>query len=94
MSERLDQRLVVNPLVVVKPMPTGAVLMHTVTGECFELNRLGAEIWKEIERGAFSSDTAHQIADRYKISAQTVADDVSRLIEQFLRQDIVRASAA
>jgi len=35
----------VKPTVVATRMPDGAVLVDSETGECFELNRVGARVW-------------------------------------------------
>ena len=79
-----------NPLVSAQRMETGAVLMDAATGECFELNRVGAEVWDQIARGGDLAAVVATLAGRYGMAADQVAADVAKLIDQLLAQGLVR----
>ena len=67
----LDSRMTPNPLVAAQPIEGGAVLMDAATGECFELNRAGAEIWAMLTAGKTSEEIATALADRYQLGIVT-----------------------
>jgi hypothetical protein len=92
MRDDLDRPLVINPLVVVQRMPKGAVLMDTASGQCFELNGMGLEVWSELERGVSPSQIIRTLAARYRVPEGQVAADIGKLVNQLLGQGIVRSS--
>ncbi len=77
------------PAVVMQPTESGAVLMDPVTGDCFELNRLGAEIWSLLAAGDSSSQIATKLALRYEVPEMTVAADVQTLVADLARHGLL-----
>jgi hypothetical protein len=77
------------PAVVMQPTESGAVLMDRVTGDCFELNGLGAEIWNLLAAGESSSEIAAKLALRYDVPEMTVADDVQTLVTDLARHGLL-----
>ena len=67
-----DKVLVANPNVVVQQMNDGAILMDMASGDCFELNRLGAEIWARLGKGESPAELVANVAASYGVSAATV----------------------
>lgn len=80
---------VARPAVVMQPTESGAVLMDPVTGDCFELNGLGAEIWKLLAAGESSSQIAATLALRYDVPEMTVAADVQTLVTDLARHGLL-----
>ena len=79
-----------NPLISAQRMETGAVLMDAASGECFELNRVGAEVWEEIASSGDVTKVVSVLASRHGVAEDRVAADVGKLIDQMLARGIVR----
>jgi hypothetical protein len=73
-------------------MDKGAILMNTSSGDCFELNGVGAFVWDCIGRGMGLEAIARELVKAYEIDETTARADLSRLIEELERQGIVRAT--
>jgi hypothetical protein len=79
--------------VVMQPTDNGAVLMDPTTGNCYELNRIGAEIWKLLAAGQPDAEIASTLAARYGVPQSEVAADVARLLADLARHRLVGASS-
>ena len=79
----------VNPHVVVQVMGAGAILMNTENGDCFELNRVGSEIWSELQSGRSVAEISETIARRYSIEMAKALTDVTSLIDALTRHGIL-----
>ena len=90
MADAVDRPLQPNPLISAQRMETGAVLMDAATGDCFELNRVGAEVWEQIARGGDVATMVAGLASRYGVAAEQVSEDVGKLIDQLLARGLVR----
>ena len=75
--------------VVLQPTETGAVLMDQATGDCFELNHVGAEIWKLLSEGATAEAIAVKLSASYDVSHAVVATDVQALVASLARHGLV-----
>ena len=81
--------LSVNPRIVMQPMSDGAMLMDTASGDCFELNRLGVEIWTALCDGRSTQEIADELMRKYSADSATVSSDVESLIEDLARNGIL-----
>ena len=63
--------------------------MDTANGECFELNRIGAEIWASLARGQQQDAIATSLAQRYAISEGSAQEDVGVLINDLVRHGLL-----
>ena len=91
MHEARD-KLRVNPTVVAQAMADGAVLVDSATGECFELNRMGARVWERIARGDDVASIADSLAAEFALERALVSRDVTSLLEDLARHGIVVAA--
>ena len=91
MNEARD-KLRVKPTVVAQAMSDGAVLIDSATGECFELNRMGARVWERIARGDDVVNIADSLAAEFALERSLVSRDVTGLMEDLTRHGIVVAS--
>jgi hypothetical protein len=89
MPRTLDDVLRANPMIVTRPMAEGAVLMNATSGDCFELNAVGARVWDEIGRGVKLRELVQNLARDYGEDPATVGADVLRVIDDLARQGIV-----
>jgi len=75
--------------VVLQPTETGAVLMDQATGDCFELNHVGAEIWKLLSEGATADAIAAKLSASYDVSQAVAATDVEALVKRLAQHGLV-----
>lgn len=79
--EQGARKLVTNPTVVSQQTKEGAVLLEMTTGDCFELNPVGAEIWAALAKGEPLADVIASLARRYDLPQSTIEADTRALIE-------------
>jgi len=82
-------KLRINPTVVAQAMPDGAVLIDSATGECFELNRIGARVWERLSRGEDLASITDSLAAEFVVERALIARDVTSLVEDLARHGIV-----
>ena len=66
-----------------------AVLLDLNSGAFFGLNHVGAELLKELKAHNSIEGSIETIANKYKTSNTTVANDINELIEQLLAKDLI-----
>ena len=71
-------------------MANGMVLMDASNGDCFELNRVGAEVWNAVVDGKPIETITRDIAARYDVSLDQVAEHINRLLDELTARKIVR----
>lgn len=81
--------LVPDPLVVLQKMETGAILMNTASGECFELNPIGTEVWTRLTGGERLEAIVQAIAAAYAAEPSAVKLDVDALIADLARHGLL-----
>jgi hypothetical protein len=79
--ESTPNNLTPNPSVVSQQTNDGAVLLEMTTGECYELNRVGAEIWAGLAKGDSLSGIVATLSRRYEIPLTTIEADALSLID-------------
>ena len=90
MSQR--QRFQVSAAVSTAAMNEGAVLVDSATGECFELNRIGARIWLCLVRGEDLERTVDAIAADHSVERSVVSADAARLVDELIGRGILVAA--
>jgi len=90
MAEVVERQLLANPSVSSERMVSGAVLIDATTGECFELNRIGAEVWEQIVNGTEITEVITILTRRYGVAENRITSDVGRLIDQLMARGLVR----
>jgi hypothetical protein len=88
-----DARLVPRPNVAARDINDGAVLVNTGSGACFELNRIGFEIWKLLGPGATVGGVCEALAGRYAVEPEVLAADVRSLFDALMRAGLIEAVA-
>lgn len=89
--ERPAGKLIPNPSVVSQQTSDGAVLLEMTTGECFELNRVGAEIWEAIARGGVLEDVIVTLEKRYHLPMSMIDADARILINDLLAKGLLKS---
>ena len=86
--------LVANPNVVVQQTNDGAILMDMASGDCFELNRLGAEIWARLGKGESRTELVANLAASYGVPTATVDSDVKALLQLLTQNGLLTSTTA
>ena len=74
-------KLTTNPTVVSQQTKEGAVLLEMTTGDCFELNHVGAEIWAALLNREALPEVVAKLAHRYGVPVATIETDARALID-------------
>lgn len=85
----LDGSVTASPLVLARRMDKGAILMNSSSGDCFELNAVGALVWDLITRGLRLEAIVDELVKAYEIDAATARSDLLSLVDDLARQGIV-----
>ena len=75
-----------NPLVVAQQISTGSVLMDVATGDCYELNHVGAQIWSRLASGEEVPTIAPALSAEYGIPIDQAAADVEILMTDLTKE--------
>jgi len=86
--------LVANPNVVVQQTNDGAILMDMASGDCFELNRIGAEIWSRVAAGEALAELVARMAATYGLPPAAVEADVRSLLAELTRNGLLTSKSA
>jgi len=68
------------------------ILVDMGSGECFELNETGTEIWRGIERGESSQTIAIVLAENYQLTTDVASQHIDRLATQLIERRLVTVS--
>jgi hypothetical protein len=75
-----------------RPLPRGALLVDMNTGQCFRLNRVGAEIWTMLTSPTTASEVSARIATRYGKPVAQIDLEVRALLELLVREQLVEVA--
>ena len=70
------------------------MLVDMTTGNCFELNQIGAEIWDLLSPGITEEAICTALAGRYSVERALLAGDVRTLLEELERHGLVEKNVA
>ena len=87
----IKDRFRISPTVVATVMPTGAVLIDSATGECFELNPIGIRVWECLTRGERLEEIANSLGSEFSVEPSVVSRDIATLIDDLARHRILLA---
>ena len=94
MTLPVDARLVPRPDVAAREINDGAVLVNMGSGACFELNRIGFEIWKLLGPGTTVGGICKALGGRYSsVEREVLATDVRSLVEALATAGLVEVAA-
>lgn len=72
----------------------GAVLVHMKTGQCFRLNRVGAEAWAILASPHSLVEVSETVASRYGLPKSRVEADLDQLLAELRTYDLVDCDRA
>ena len=88
-----DTRILPKDSVQVRALGDGAVLVDTNSGDCFELNQIGFEVWKGLEQGRSATEICDTLVGTYRIEPAVIAGDVRSLLASLVEARLVRIVA-
>jgi hypothetical protein len=91
-TEPVDSVFFPRPEVAAREIDDGAVLVNMTSGGCFELNRIGSEIWKLLQEKRSLASICDSLSARYPVEPEVLASDVESLIESLVRAGLVEKS--
>jgi hypothetical protein len=77
------------PEIAAREINDGAVLVDMKSGGCFELNRIGFEIWQLLQQKRSFATICDSLCARYPVQREVLASDVESLIESLVRAGLV-----
>lgn len=91
MVSKISQITLLRPMnhVTCRSTTSGAILVDIRSGECYELNKVGAELWSSLADGRSIGEAMEQIQSRYDVTAETVEADVTRICHHLLEAGLV-----
>jgi hypothetical protein len=69
-----------------------AMLLDGASGRCFELNRLGSEVWSLLDGEQTLEEVCGKLNDVLAVPAQTLRSDVSRFAASLMDAGLVETS--
>jgi hypothetical protein len=89
-----DVRLAPAPGVATQTIDGGAVLVNMASGQCFELNKVGLEIWHGIEGRQTPREIHDVLAGRYDVDSAVLMLDVANLLEALVDAGLAQVGSA
>jgi hypothetical protein len=84
-----ERRLRINPQVLQTRIDGGCVLIDRITGECYELNRVGAVVWSRLHAGESVATMTAALAVEYGVSVPKLEADLDRLMTELLNHGLL-----
>lgn len=78
--------------VTVRNTASGAILVNLGTGQCWQLNRIGADFLEQIRTERTIGEACDTLGHRYQVSRDVLERDVCRLSEELLEAGLIERS--
>jgi hypothetical protein len=75
--------------VVARDVPEGMMLVNVQTGAAFKLNRVGAQVWRQLDGVRSLADVVAELERQYRVGADQLQRDVDALLEDLQKQGLV-----
>jgi hypothetical protein len=89
MTLSIDAVLVSRTEVVAREVDDGAVLVDMSSGGCFELNRIGFEVWTVLRKRTTIAEICEALTGRYPVTDEVLTSDVSDLVDSLVHAGLV-----
>jgi hypothetical protein len=93
-STSSEARLRPSSGVVAKPLGEGVVIVNMTSGRCWQLNRLGAEVWELLGQHCAVNEICDALVGVYPVSREVVSADVRALVADLVREGLVETAPA
>jgi hypothetical protein len=86
----LETALAANPLVQARQVAEGgAILFDSASGDCFELNRAAAEIWRRVTEGQSPRQAVDAMSSAYGVGRDSLEADVLGVLDDLVRRGLL-----
>jgi len=75
--------------VTVRSSPKGALLIDLTSGQCWQLNSLGADFLSQIDTERTLGDVCDLLGSRYAVSRDVLERDLVRLTQELLEAGLI-----
>lgn len=89
-SGSIDRQFVPKPRVVFSPLEGGGLLVDLQSGDCWELNRVGAALWSGLVGGESLRATVARIQRDFEVDPTEAESDARRLCASLLSVGLIR----
>jgi hypothetical protein len=72
----------------------GGILVDLESGACFQLNRVGADLWKSLSGGATVGAAIDSLRSRYDVASEVLERDSLLLCDELLRVGLIAHRSA
>jgi hypothetical protein len=85
----LDQRMIVAADIVAQEHPGGMMLVNVQTGNYWDLNQVGACVWRSVAEHGTARAGVEAVTRNYSVATDTAAKDVLAVLEHLLREGLL-----
>ena len=72
----------------------GGILVDLESGACFQLNRVGAQLWKRLSAGDTVGAAIDSLRQRYDVASEVLERDSLLLCDELLRVGLIAPLSA
>jgi hypothetical protein len=80
--------------IAARPISDGVILVNLESGQCWELNSVGALIWDRLSQGDSLDSISRVVAHTYSIDIEMARGDTEALLSNLVEQGIVEVPSA
>lgn len=84
-----DTQLILEEHIAFREIAEGAIVINLLSGACFRLNRVGADLWRHFAMGETIHSAATSVRSRYDVPAHAVEADALDLCKDLLVNGLV-----
>ena len=77
------------PKVIQETIEGESVIVNLVSGNYFSVDKVGAEIWENIEQGKSIDEILNHILCSYNGDPDNIENSIKKLIEEFVKEELV-----
>jgi Coenzyme PQQ synthesis protein D (PqqD) len=93
MNVSFDTRISVSTDLLVSKVADEMVILNYSNETYYGLNRIGSRVWDSLTKGNSILDTYEILRSEFKVSKEKLLRDILHLVEQLLKQGLVRVTA-
>ncbi|HZX14862.1 MAG TPA: PqqD family protein [Thermodesulfobacteriota bacterium] len=86
----LDKKVEPYPEVTCTEFEDEGVLLNLETKTYYTLNKPGIYVWQLINNGLTPSEIVHRVKEEFEIDEETAENNVSNLIHELIREQLVK----
>jgi len=85
----LEKKIKISENAIVQEMGDGIVILNLNTERFYELNEVGKRFWELLTDHQDYLAALNILQDEYEVSAEQLQDDMTRLIEDLIKSELI-----